>query len=122
MEKQTRLIDAMLDISFRKFITGRIVGWLYVIGLVILGLHWGLTWLLGLMAVFSEQGGGWGILYIVMVTPVTILLFVAGALVLRVLAEAIVVLYSIGDRLSAIETNTGDLVELFERSRPVSEE
>ena len=90
--QSTGFFQALFDLSFREFITIRIIKFLYIVGIVCCGLA-----AVGLLAAGLMQGGV-GILSIV-IAPIAFILWVIS---LRVWLELVIVVFRIADNSEII--------------------
>lgn len=114
---------ALFDLSFRHFVTGKVVSFLYVISLIFAVLNalfsaMYLSVLLGafLSAAADSSAAGWvvGILLFCIVAPLLLLLSVV---YVRVLLEIVVVLFRIADNTAETARHLGDLGEGLARKK-----
>ena len=106
--QQKGFFGALFDFSFRHFVTGRVVAFLYAVSLVIVVLNalfsaGYLSLLLGafLSAVAESQAVGWVVGVLAFVIGAPLLLFVSVVYV-RVLLEIIVVLFRIAENTAEL--------------------
>lgn len=86
----------LFDITFRSFITRRLAGPIYVVGLVLIGLMvlWGIV---SSFATAIATGTFWGVLVFLLGLLLTLVAAILGVLVLRVAIEAFVALVTIAE-------------------------
>lgn len=114
-EERKGFFGSLFDLSFRHFITGRVVSFLYVISLIFVVLNalfsaCYLSVLLGafLSAVADSSVLGWiaGILLFLVTGPLFLLVSVV---YVRVLLEIVVVLFRIADNTAEAARHLGDM-------------
>lgn len=86
----TGLIGALFDMSFRSFVTPRVIQLVFVLQMIILAIA-----LLGMVASAFTQGAGMGLL-LLLLSPV---LFLIGVLAARIYLELVIVLFRIYETL-----------------------
>lgn len=105
---------SLFDLSFRHFVTGKVVSFLYVVSLIfaVLNALFSAVYLSVLLGAFVSAAAdssavGWvlGILLFCVVAPLLLLLSVV---YVRVLLEIVVVLFRIADNTAETARNLGD--------------
>jgi hypothetical protein len=88
---------ALFDFSFSSFITGKLIKVLYGLGLLLLGLG------MLVMVVTGFSGGFTAGLFSLVVAP---LVFLLGAMYLRVILELLMVVFRIADNVERMANNS----------------
>jgi uncharacterized membrane protein len=86
--------DALMDFSFKKFITIRVVKLLYILMIALIALEW----LIGVVAGFNLGGFGGGLGAMITMTLMAVIQLIFA----RILLELIVVIFRIGENTSEI--------------------
>ena len=100
MSKSQNFFAQLFDFSFNDFITVKIIGIVYGIGI---GLS-GLFTLVGIIASFTQEG--YSIIIALIVMPLS---FLASIIVLRITLESVVVMFRIAQSTTRTAENTKDL-------------
>ncbi len=93
--------SSLFDLSFRSFITGRLIRVLYVLAMIGLAL-----WTLGWLGTALASQDGTLIFFALIGAP---LVFLFGLIYIRVLLELIIVVFRIGEDVRKIASNRGGL-------------
>ncbi len=105
------LISSLFDISFTHLVTLKLVKAYYVIGMVVTLLAAILQFFVVSGALWTLMGGGFlGAVVTVVVAPAwTLLTTLLGLIILRVVAEAIILVFRIAEYLRSIDSKTPDV-------------